>query len=89
MTALAACDSSPTTHPTSSWGLQRRHANLLAALARQPSLTRREYQLLAGISHTTAQQDMAYLVAAGHIVRLGSARASRYALSPEPGAGPH
>jgi predicted HTH transcriptional regulator len=65
-------------------GLQRRKATLLAALAHHASLTRREYQLLAGISHTTARHDLAELITNSLIVRLGSARASRYGLPPAP-----
>ena len=61
-------------------GLPRRQANLLAALASLSSLTRREYQAVAGICHTTAHQDIAELLTSGLIVRLGAARACRYAL---------
>ena len=62
-------------------GLPRRQVNLLMALARQPSLTRREYQLLAGICHTTAHQDLTELLGARLIVCVGKARGCRYALS--------
>jgi len=61
-------------------GLPRRQANLLAALAHHSSITRREYQTLAGITHTTAERDLASLVAAGLVIRLGLSRACRYAL---------
>ena len=63
-------------------GLPRRQAMLLAALTRHPSLTRRGYQVLAGIGHRTAQRDLAELTAEGLLVRLGRARAARYALPP-------
>jgi DeoR/GlpR family transcriptional regulator of sugar metabolism len=62
-------------------GLMRRQAYFLSLLAAHPSLTRRDYQKLAGISHTTASQDLAELLAAGLIVRHGSARSCRYSLA--------
>ena len=61
-------------------GLPRRHIHLLIALEDHSSLTRRDYETLTGVSHTTAQADLAELLAAGLIVRLGKARSSRYAL---------
>jgi len=62
-------------------GLMRRQAYFLSLLSAQPSLTRRDYEKLAGISHTTARQDLAELVAAGLILRHGSARSCRYSLA--------
>ena len=59
-------------------GLPRRQANFLALLQVRSSLTRREYQLLAGISHVTAARDLAELLEAGVIQRTGAARATRY-----------
>ena len=54
---------------------------LLLALARCPSLTRCDYQVLAGVSEATALHDIAELMASGHIKRLGEARATRYCLA--------
>ncbi len=61
-------------------GLPRRQAQLLAELGRQSALTIREYQRLAGISRTTASRDLTQLTRQGLLLRLGRARASRYAI---------
>jgi len=51
------------------------------SLSGEDSRIFRDYQKLAGISHTTARQDLAELVAAGLIRRHGSARSCRYSLA--------
>lgn len=61
-------------------GLPRRQARFVALLAVQPSLTRVDYQTLAGISRNTAQHDLEELVATRLIRRLGRGPSCRYCL---------
>jgi predicted DNA-binding transcriptional regulator YafY len=61
-------------------GLQRRQANLLSLLAVTPSLSRADYQQLCGISHNTAARDLAELLAARLLARIGAGPSSRYYL---------
>ncbi len=61
-------------------GLKRAQVSFLLYLENQPSATRAEYQLLAGVARQTAQNELAELVQRGLIVRIGSSVASRYIL---------
>lgn len=61
-------------------GVSERQAQFLASLTIRPSLTRADYQALTGVSANTAQQDIAELVAAGYVLRVGGGPASRYCL---------
>jgi Fic family protein len=58
-------------------GLPARQAQFLCLPTARPSLTRADYQRLIGVSHNTAQRDLAELAAA-HLVReIGKARGRR------------
>lgn len=61
-------------------GLSHRQAKLLALLRVRPSMTRADYEALTGISPNTAQADLAELIEAGHIERVGAGPACRYTL---------
>jgi hypothetical protein len=63
-------------------GLPARHAHFLILLAAQPSLTRRDYQRLVGVSQPTAKRDLTLLANQRLIVPLGRSSARRYALGP-------
>ena len=63
-------------------GLPGRQVRLLQQLTITPSMTRLDYETLVGISHTTAQQDLTEMLAAGLLVRYGRNRSSRYSLNP-------
>jgi predicted HTH transcriptional regulator len=66
---------------SAAFGLLRRQAAFLRLLALHPSLTRAEYQAIAGISYNTARADLADLSARGLIARVGASSATRYALT--------
>jgi predicted HTH transcriptional regulator len=61
-------------------GLPYRQAWFLTLLRVRPSLTRSDYQALTKISPNTAQADLARLVEAGLIERVGAGPSSRYTL---------
>ena len=63
----------------------------VAALTADPSseLTRGQYELLAGVSRSQAAYDLAELVEAGILDRVGNGRATRYRLAREGGAQRH
>ena len=65
-------------------GLMHRQACLLSFLTLSPSLTRAQYMSIAGISHNTAARDVAELLAAGLIRRVGRGPSSRYCLAGDP-----
>lgn len=60
----------------------------LVALESEPgaSLTRSEYERLTGVGRSQAAYDLAELVAAGLLVRVGGGRSTRYVLAHEPAA---
>jgi DeoR/GlpR family transcriptional regulator of sugar metabolism len=62
-------------------GLPKRQARFLLHLSLAPSLDRQDYQVVTGVSHTTARRDLAALIAAGHILRAGRGRGVRYSLT--------
>jgi hypothetical protein len=61
----------------------------LGALARADAtdLTRARYQELTGVSRSQAAYDLAELVEAGLLVRVGAGRSTRYRLAPAPDSG--
>jgi DNA-binding transcriptional ArsR family regulator len=63
----------------------------VAALTADPTsdLTRGEYERLAGVSRSQAAYDLAELVEAGILERVGSGRATRYRLAREGGSQRH
>jgi hypothetical protein len=61
-----------------------RQACFLSFLSLSPSLTRTQYMSIAGVSHNTAARDIAELLAAGLIRRVGSGPSSRYCLATSP-----
>jgi DNA-binding transcriptional ArsR family regulator len=63
----------------------------VAALTADPAsdLTRGQYELLAGVSRSQAAYDLAELVEAGILERIGKGRATRYRLAREGGAQRH
>jgi DNA-binding transcriptional ArsR family regulator len=63
----------------------------VAALTADPAtdLTRGQYELLAGVSRSQAAYDLAELVEAGIVERVGKGRATRYRLAREGGAQRH
>ncbi|GEM_PF-3103777 len=61
-------------------GLPKRCATFLLHLSVAPSLQRVDYQVLTGVSHTTAKRELSDMLAAGLIVRAGRGRATRYSL---------
>jgi len=63
-------------------GLSYREAWFLTLLYVRPSLTRADYQAATGVCANTAQVDLAQLVNAGLVVRLGAGPACRYSLAP-------
>src|SRR5206468_9981476 len=60
----------------------------VAALKADPAsgLTRAQYEKLAGVSRSQAAYDLAELVEAGTLERLGNGRATRYRLAQEGGS---
>ena len=65
-------------------GLMHRQACFLSFLSLSPSLTRTQYMSIAGVSHNTATRDIAELLAAGLIPRVGRGPSSRYCLATSP-----
>lgn len=63
-------------------GLPARQTQFLCLLAARPSLTRADYQHLAGISPRTAKRDLTDLVDRGLVLPIGGGRTRRYALHP-------
>jgi hypothetical protein len=63
----------------------------LVALEAEPgaSLTRTEYERLTGVGRSQAAYDLAELVSAGLLVRVGGGRATRYLLAHEPASKRH
>lgn len=64
-------------------GLNHRQVKLLAELADRQSIDVQAYRRKYDVSEITACRDLASLSRAGHLVRLGKARATRYVKPPQ------
>jgi ATP-dependent DNA helicase RecG len=65
-------------------GLNERQLQVIPSLRKQGSISNREYQDLVSVSTRTALYDLTTLVNKGVLVRIGSGKSSRYALSSKP-----
>ena len=65
-------------------GLSERQLQAIPSLRKQGSVSKREYQDLVSVSPRTALSDLTTLVNKGVLVRTGSGKSSRYALSTKP-----